>query len=251
MTWLSRLLPLLCLMAAVAGCGSRAATPTPIPPTATVAATLTAPTPTIAGSLLPTVTPPPAPTAGPVTFTSPRYGYVVALPCCWIGLPAPAVALETALAELSQPQPPLTSGELAGEFAPETVSAALELVAILPDEQLSGVPRAQLTVSVLPSAGLTLAQYLEATAAELGNMAQTEVQATRLDPAYHPGQMPAAVIEYSTAVAERIAGLQVALYLPDTDNLLVLTFTTPEVAYPDLAPTFAEIVRQVQLAPPA
>jgi hypothetical protein len=211
-----------------------------------------APAPPAQTSLLPTVTPRPTTRpilqGGPISFTSPKYGYTVALPCCWVGMPAPAVVVEAALAGLAPaPEPEQSSGEL----APAQLAEALELVAILPDDQAIGTPKAQLTVSVLPSAGLTLDQYLEATADELGRMNHIEVHASRLDSTLHPNNLPAAAIEYRNGADHSIAGLQIAYYLAEPEHLLVLTFTTAEQLYPELAPTFAAIARQVALATPA
>ena len=248
------------LLCAACGRGVREQTPVPAAPAAagTAPATaVTAETPT-AASLLPTVTPRPLRATGPTTFTSPRYGYTVALPCCWVGLPAPGAALEAALADLLQtPSPEQTPSQTPSEQATRLATQALELVAILPDGETGGAPLAQLTVSVLPSGGLTLEQYLENTAAELNRIANTHVQESRLDPALHPQHLPAAVIEYRSEAARPIAGLQIAYYLPQlNDNaqpayLLVLTFTTAEPLYSELAPSFAEIARQVALSQPA
>lgn len=246
------------LLCAACGRGARDQTPVPAAPAASGTAPATPAAMPTAASLLPTVTPRPLPTTGPTTFTSPRYGYTVALPCCWVGLPSPSAALEAALADLLQtPAPEQTPSQRPSEQVTRLATQALELVAILPDVEGGGAPLAQLTVSVLPSGGLTLEQYLESAAAALNRIANTEVQESRLDPALHPEQLPAAVIEYRSEAARAIAGLQVAYYLPQLNEsaqpayLLVLTFTTAEPLYSELAPSFAEIARQVALSQPA
>jgi hypothetical protein len=198
-------------------------------------------------SLLPTVTATPA---GPAVFTSPRYDYTVTLPCCWLALPTPGLAAAAALTEL-QPTPTATGEDTAAtSLTPGFLAETLELVALLPDTARSGAPLAQLTVSVLPSAGLTLEQYRAAATAELAALHQTQVQASRLDATLHPERLPAAVIEYITAAQTPVAGMQVAFFLDDPAYLLVMTFTTDAPRLVDLAPRFGEIVRQVRLARP-
>jgi hypothetical protein len=130
----------------------------------------------------------------------------------------------------------------------QDIAEALELVAILPAAGTGGAPKAQLTMSVLDGRGLTLDQYLTATAAELSAIANTEVQATRLDDTLRADRLPVAVIEYRTAAARPVAGLQIAFYLDDLDNLAVLTFTTDAARYAELAAGFADIAGQVTLA---
>jgi hypothetical protein len=144
--------------------------------------------------------------------------------------------------------PAAQAGDLLDHLQEGEPVGALELVAILPAVGTGGAPSAQLTVSVLPGRGLTLDQYLEATAAELTAIANTEVQATRLDDALRPDRLPVAVIEYRTSAARPVAGLQIAFYVDDLDNLAVLTFTTDAARYAELAAAFADIARQVTLA---
>jgi hypothetical protein len=183
----------------------------------------------------------------PAVFVSSRHGYTVTLPCCWVGMPLDPMGLEAALADLRQ-TPAAQAGDLLDHLQEGEPVGALELVAILPARGTGGAPAAQLTVSVLPGRGLTLDQYLEATAAELTAIANTEVQATRLDDALRPDRLPVAVIEYRTSAARPVAGLQIAFYVDDLDNLAVLTFTTDAARYAELAAAFADIARQVTLA---
>lgn len=152
--------------------------------------------------------------------------------------------VEAALDELD-PTPAAETGDL-GDALPEIdLTEALELVAILPDSETKGAPKAQLTVSVLTGHGLTLDQYLEATVAELTAIANTHVLDARLDASLRPDNVPVVMIEYQTTAARPVAGLQIAFYLDDTDNLAILTFTTDQMLYADLAADFADIARQV------
>lgn len=234
----------LCVLLVGAGCMRRAplppATVIPTEPAKTVATALAT------AQLTPVSTTTPRGNA-PAVFVSPRHGYTLTLPCCWVGMPMNAADAETALADLPQ-TPAAQTGDLLAQLQEGELAKALELVAILPAADTGGAPQAQLTVSVLPGRGLTLDQYLEATAAELTAITNTEVQSTRLDDALRPDRLPVAVIEYRTSAARPVAGLQIAFYVDGLDNLAVLTFTTDAAAYADLAAGFADIARQVTLA---
>lgn len=248
----------LCVLLVCAGCTHRA--PAPAAATATVAAAPPAPVTARAAATSP---PPDAAVAetaprgaGPVVFVSPRHGYTVTLPCCWVGMPTTALNIEEALSNVLQtPAAPNAQTHTREAHKDEAdpplvddLAEALELVAVLPAAGAGGAPQAQLTVSVLAGRGLTLDQYLAATAAELNAIANTEVQAARLDDALRADGLPVAVIEYRTAAARPVAGLQIAFYLDDLTHLAVLTFTTDEALYTGLAAGFADIARQVTLA---
>lgn len=228
----------LCILMLLAGCGRRA----PAAPAATAALPTVTPTEAITAAL----TPRPTPRGDqPVVFTSPRHGYTVTLPCCWVGMPAPGLVVEEVMAEMRQ-TPESETGAVA-ELPDETLAEALELIAILPNSGTGGAPEAQLTVSVLAGHGLTLDTYLAATSAELNAMTNTEVQSAYLDDSLRPDHLPVAVIEYRTQAARPIAGLQIAFYLQDAGHLVVLTFTTTEASYAALADDFADIARSVTL----
>lgn len=243
----------LCVLLICAGCTRRAPAAAP-----TAVTTVTAPPAAItahAAAASPTPRAAAAATAprgdGPVVFVSPRHGYTVTLPCCWVGMPTTALNIEEALSNVLQtptaPNDQARSDEADPPLAAD-LAEALELVAILPAAGAGGAPQAQLTVSVLASRGLTLDQYLAATAAELSAITNTGVQATRLDDTLRADGLPVAVIEYRTAAARPVAGLQIAFYLDDLTHLAVLTFTTDEALYAGLAADFADIARQVTLA---
>lgn len=155
--------------------------------------------------------------------------------------------VEAALDELNS-TPVAETGNPGDAFPEIDLTEALELVAILPDTETKGAPRAQLTVSVLAGHDLTLDQYLEATVAELTTIANTHVLDARLDASLRPDNMPVVMIEYQTTAARPVAGLQIAFYLDDTDNLVILTFTTDQTLYADLTVGFADIARQVTSA---
>lgn len=228
----------LCVLALLAGCGRRA----PAAPEATAAR------PTATSTTIAAAAPTPSPAARgdePTVFTSPRYGYTVTLPCCWVGMPAPGLVVEEVLAEMRRtPGPEAAAVE---DLPEDTLAEALELIAILPNSGKGGAPEAQLTVSVLAGHGLTLDTYLAATSAELNAMANTDVLSARLDDSLRSDHLPVAVIEYRTEAARPITGLQIAFYLQDADHLVVLTFTTAEVSYAALADDFADIARSVTL----
>lgn len=237
----------LCVLLIAVGCARRApVTPvTPVTPVAPVAPAappaVTTPTSVVATAIPAGVTPVGS-SSEPTVFVSPRHGYTVTLPCCWVGMPASAAAVEAALAGL-RPTPAAT--DAVDPLPADAIVNALELIAILPDAEANGVPKAQLTVSVLASHELTLDAYLEATAAELTALSNTDVQTTRLDDSLRPDQLPVAVIEYRTGAGRSIAGLQYAFYLPNLEHLVVLTFTTAEELYAELADGFADIARAV------
>jgi hypothetical protein len=254
------------------------ATPMPAPSTATVAAAPVAPMATVA---LPTVTAQPAtptfvaggPTPeaagttpgvanGSVTtgaiFTSPRFSYTVILPCCWLALPTPGTAIESAMADLEDGAEIPLWGDLAQRVRERNSGALMELIALLPDDENLALPIAQVTVSVLPTYGLTLDDYATATAAELTRIANTSVQIAYIDPSLGVEEFPAAVIEYTAlptpASAENgeegIAGLQVAFFGQNAESLIVMTFTTTVDRFAELQPEFLRIVRTITLHDP-
>ena len=192
-------------------------------------------------------------------FTSPRYSYTVVLPCCWLALPTPGTAMESAMAELEQSDDNPFWGDLGDRLRERESGAVLELLALLPDDENVTLPIAQMTVSVLPTYGLTLGDYAEATAAELTRIANTTVQSTRMEPSLGVGAFPASIIEYTAAptpattesAEQSIAGLQVAFYGEDGASLIVLTFTTSVDHFAELQPEFLQIVRSVTLHDPA
>ena len=259
---------------------SNASTATPIPPLAsvpTVAAATAESAPTV--SMLPTVTT--APTfeanhatvetpdslAGTATgiasqgaiFSSPRFSYTVILPCCWLALPTPGTAIETAINELEAENDLPLWGDLGERVRERETGAVLELIALLPDEENPATPLAQVTVSVLPMNGMTLDNYLAATAEELNHIANTSVLTAVIEPALGVGALPASVIQYAAAPApqtvanaeQTMAGLQVAFFGHDANSLIVLTFTTTSDRYEELVPQFLHIVRTVILNDPA
>lgn len=247
-------------------CNRNTPTPTALPPTPTVAATATAlvvaSTPTFAANA-PT---PEANTPGSsigiasqgAIFTSPRYSYTVVLPCCWLALPTAGTAIEAALAELEAQSELPVWGDLGEEVSKPESGAVLELVALLPDAENVTMPVAQMTVSVLPTYGLTLDDYLAATTAELTNIANTNVLTSYIEPTLGVGSFPASVIEYTAVPSsatgdnteQSMAGLQVAFFGHDANTLIVLTFTTTVERLDELQPEFLHIVRTVTLNDP-
>jgi hypothetical protein len=131
----------------------------------------------------------------------------------------------------------------------------LELIALLPDAENLALPVAQVTVSVLPTHGLTLDDYVAATEAELTSIANTSVMTAHIDPMLGVGSFPASVIEYTAepqsgapnSDEKPIAGLQVAFFGHDAETLIVLTFTTTVDRFAELQPEFLHIVRTVTL----
>jgi hypothetical protein len=246
-------------------CNRATPTPTPLPPTATIAPTATAQavssTPTFeAGALAPESNgSTPGSSLGIASqgaiFTSPRYSYTVVLPCCWLALPTPGTAIEAALAEVEGESDLPVWGDLGERVSERAGGAVLELIALLPDDENGTLPVAQMTVSVLPTNGLTLDSYLEATASELNSIANTEVLTAYIEPALGVGAFPASVIEYTAAPSsatkndaeQEMAGLQVAFFGHDADTLIVLTFTTTVERFAGLQPEFLHIVRAVTL----
>ena len=188
-------------------------------------------------------------------FTSPRYSYTVILPCCWLALPTPGTAVESALAELDAADDIPLWGDLGERLREREGGAVLELLALLPDADNLALPIAQMTVSVLPTYGLTLDDYATETAAELTRIVNTTVQSARVEPALGVGGFPASVIEYiavpTPAIPENadqnMAGLQVAFFGHDGAALIVLTFTTTVDRFAELQPEFLHIVRTVSL----
>jgi hypothetical protein len=191
-------------------------------------------------------------------FTSPRYSYTVVLPCCWLALPTPGTAIESALAELQAESELPVWGDLSERVQERATGAVLELVALLPDEENATLPVAQVTVSVLPAYGLTLDDYLVATADELNSIANTNVLTAHIEPTLGVGAFPASLIEYtavptpatSSNSEHTMAGLQVAFFGHDANTLIVLTFTTTTDRFAELQPEFLHIVRTVTLFDP-
>jgi hypothetical protein len=204
-------------------------------------------------------------------FTSPRYSYTVTLPCCWLALPTPGTAIESALAEMEDENGIPMFGDLTERLRGQETGAVMELIALLPDDNNTSTPVAQMTVSVLPAHGLTLAGYLAATEAELNSIANTTVLTAQIEPTLGVEGLPATVIEYTAgnvaasstppavtpaegadADSENIvAGLQVTFFAENPDYLIVLTFTASTGRYAELQPEFLHIVRTITLGEPA
>lgn len=191
-------------------------------------------------------------TDGSVAFISPRHDFRVKLPCCWIAMPATAAAVESALAEIEENGLPPELIGLAERLRPDSVGQVLEMVAILPAET-GATPLAQLTVSVLPRAGMTPAAYLEETSREFNFIPAAEIRRAELSFRLRAEGSPATVIEYTTSDtatgAATVAGLQVALLNADETAFIVLTFTTNLSDYERLQPDFYHIVAQVEVSP--
>lgn len=242
--WLRLCIPrgLLVLFAWLAGCGGASQVPTPTPVPSPLPPTRSAPA--VA----------PATAAAGVVFESPRYGYAITLPCCWVALPAPATAVEAALADLENNRLAPELNALAQRLRPQAVSQALELIAVLPAGPQTPTPVAQLTVSVLPRAGLTPAAYLAATRAELARIPGTLIERAEVDWTLRNDGIPAVVIEYTTpgsSAQATIGGMQVALPSTEGAYFIVLTFTSALDDYARLQPQFRQIVRLVEPDPAA
>lgn len=212
-------------------------------PAAPSAATVTTlPTPTTAAA-----------TDGTTVFVSPTIGYRVTLPCCWIALPASGAVVQAALDGVEDEALRRDLGELAARMRPDAIGAALELIAILPAASATSVPVAQLTVSVLPRAGLTPAAYLEATLADFAQIASSEVRTATVDPDLRADRVPAVVLEYAGAPipgdTQVTLGMQVTLPAADGEHYVVLTFTTDESRYADLRAQFRDLAASVELSP--
>lgn len=180
------------------------------------------------------------------TFTSPRYGYTVTLPCCWVALPAPATAVEAALSDLAAGTGDPLYDNLLEALRENQSGVSLEYLAYLPDA--NGLPEAQLTVSVLPAQQLTLASYIDGVTADLGGIGATAVVTGQIDYTLRPGDTPASVIEYTTVYdADPLHGLQVAFFTATGNHLIVLTFTTSTGKYAGLEDEFMHIARSVSL----
>lgn len=201
------------------------------------------PTATLSAVILPAATSPATAQAG-APFTSPRYGYTVVLPCCWIALPAPATAVEAALSDLAEGTGDPLYDNLLDELREDENSVSLEYIAYLPDE--NGLPEAQLTVSVVPAQRLTLETYMDGVTAEIGGIGATAVVTGQIEPALGPGDTPAGVIEYTTVYeADPLHGLQIAFFTASGDHMIVLTFTTNAGKFADLRAEFMHIARSV------
>jgi hypothetical protein len=284
--WTQRLGLLLALAFLSVGC-SRSPSATPSPPTATVgvaaattaaadatpADTLVSPgalTDTVPATVPDTVpakaTALPSPTMGIATqgavFTSPRFSYTVTLPCCWLALPTPNTAMESALAGVEGEDGVPIWGDLSERLRERETGAVMELIALLPAEESATTPVAQVTVSVLPANGLTLDDYLTATEAELNSIASTKVLTALIEPTLGAGGLPAVLIEYTATPAtasqasdatsdQAIAGLQVAFFGPSSEHIIVLTFTATTTQYAALQSEFMEIIRTITLVEPA
>ena len=279
----SQIGPLLATLLLLAACNRSAATPTPAT-TVALLPTVTVPAATAPTGILPTVTPSPATTAPAATatfaaisstpaptaappgsapgsaaqgeiFTSPRFSYTVVLPCCWVALPTAGTAIESALAELEAESDAPVWGDLGERLRGRDNGAVLELVALLPDAENLALPIAQVTVSALPTFGLTLNDYLAATSSELGAIANTNVLTSYIAPTLGVGGFPASVIEYTAVPSpasdenadQSMAGLQVAFFGLDAGTLIVLTFTTTVARFGELQPEFLHIVRTMTL----
>jgi hypothetical protein len=280
----ARLLGLLLAMGLLlVGCNRSGSTPTPAPltPVLPIVTSVNAPvgtlTNTVAASLASTLeaaASPPSPTSiasQGAFFTSPRYSYTVTLPCCWLALPTPGTAIESALAEMEAENNAPIFGDLTDRLRGQKTGAVLELIALLPDDENVATPVAQMTVSVLPTHGLTLDGYLAATEAELNSIANTTVVTAQIEPTLGVEGLPAVVIEYTAgnvAVSPTppaatpavdldadsdgvVAGLQVAFFGESPDYLIVLTFTATTERYAELQPEFLHIVRTITLGDPA
>ena len=265
--------PLMATLLLLSACNRGASVPTSPAPTAQSAATpvatatVVSPAPTVdaspsaptadASTTLPTVTPTlmRGSAAQGAIFSSPRFSYTVMLPCCWVALPTAGTAIESALAELEAETDEPVWGDLGDRLRGRDDGAVLELIGVLPDVENLALPVAQLTVSVLPAFGLTLDEYLAATATELNEIANTNVLTAYIESTLGVGGFPASIVEYTATpspareeVAEkRMAGLQVAFFGHDDATLIVLTFTTTADRYPDLQPEFLHIVRTMTL----
>jgi hypothetical protein len=247
-------------------------TPTPMPPATVVPTATSAPvetsdpdvvdsTPTFESNAPTPETSTPGVANGSITagaiFTSPRYSYTIVLPCCWLALPTPGTAIESALAQLEAESGVPMWGDLGEQLRENHSGAVLELIALLPDEEQVTVPVAQVTVSVLPANGLTLEDYLAATEAQLNSIANTSVTDAYIEPTLGVDSFPASVIEYTAAPtpattdnSEEMAGLQVAFFGSDANTLIVLTFTTTVDRFAELHPQFLHIVRTITLGEP-
>jgi hypothetical protein len=177
-------------------------------------------------------------------FTSPRYGYTVVLPCCWVALPAPATAVEAALSDLAEGTGDPLYDNLLEELRADESGVSLEYLAYLPDD--NGLPKAQLTVSVMPAQQLTLDEYIDGVTADLGGIGATAVVTGQIEYELGPAGTPASLIEYTTVYeADPLHGLQVAFFTETGEHLIVLTFTTGAGQYDDLVTEFMHIVRSV------
>lgn len=214
--------------------------------TATDGITPTAPTTPSAPAPTRVITPTQTAAQTGDTFTSPRYGYTVTLPCCWVALPAPATAVEAALSDLAAGTGDPLYDNLLEALRENQSGVSLEYLAYLPDA--NGLPEAQLTVSVLPAQQLTLASYIDGVTADLGGIGATAVVTGQIDYTLRPGDTPASVIEYTTVYdADPLHGLQVAFFTATGNHLIVLTFTTSTGKYAGLEDEFMHIARSVSL----
>jgi hypothetical protein len=230
----------------VAACSQ--ATPTPVTPAPPATPTQIAATPGVSV---------PSPVHvdsvdGSVTYVSPLHGFRVKLPCCWIAMPAVAAAVESALAEIEESDLAPEFADLTARLRPDDVGQVLELLAVLPTEGETA-PLAQLTVSVLPRAGMTPAAYLDETARQFSLITAAEIKRAELSFRLRAEDAPAAVIEYTTTDtpggAATVAGLQFALLNADETAFIVLTFTTNLSDYARLQPDLYDIVAHVDVSP--
>jgi hypothetical protein len=175
-----------------------------------------------------------------------------------LALPTPGTAIESALADLDDGEDLPLWGDLAERVRERESGALMELIAVLPDEENVALPIAQVTVSVLPTYGMTLDDYATATSAELTRIANTSVQSASIEPSLGVDGFPAAVIVYTAAPSpanggqpeQSIAGMQVAFFGHDAESLIVLTFTTTVERFDELQGEFLNIVHSVTLHDP-
>ena len=114
-------------------------------------------------------------------------------------------------------------------------------------------------VEILSSRGLSLYEFGQGAAAELGRRVGIDVDSFDLVTRLRPHREEAVSIRFRGAVPEpttsqpiltgtRTAGWQVVLLSPDTEYLLVLTFSVRGEQFEELKPLLTEVVRRVQWA---
>ena len=114
-------------------------------------------------------------------------------------------------------------------------------------------------VEILPSRGLSLYEFGQGAAAELGRQVGINVDSFDLVTRLRPHREEAVSIRFRGAVPEpttsqpiltgtRTAGWQVVLLSPDAEYLLVLTFSVRGEQFEELEPLLTEVVRRVQWA---
>ena len=114
-------------------------------------------------------------------------------------------------------------------------------------------------VEIFPSRDLSLYEFGQGAAAELGRRVGIDVDSFDLVTRLRPHREEAVSIRYRGAVPEpttsqsiltgtRTAGWQVVLLSPDAEYLLVLTFSVRGEQFEELEPLLTEVVRRVQWA---